>query len=259
MARGPKSPVAAVTAVVQVHHATTDPGVPSGRRPCLQCVRTGMRRGAVVVRPRARIAIAERWAVLRRGLNDVIAGAHQVVADVDDVVVLGRVLREQPVDLALIGDDASIDLSAVVELFSGAAIGVSVVVLCDDIDGDRLRELLRSGARAVISKKVDDGALLDDLDRALRGERVIDQRFLPLLFGTSEIVPSIAGERGLLTAREREVLAELARGSSNREIAATLLMGESTVKTHLGRIYSKLEVSGRHRAVGRAVELGLLT
>lgn len=61
-----------------------------------------------------------------------------------------------------------------------------------------------------------------------------------------------------LTPREREILALVAEGLSNPEIAARLFIGESTVKTHLLHVFEKLGVSDRTRAVIRAMELGLL-
>jgi len=210
------------------------------------------------VGPRARIAVAERWSVLRRGLVDVLAGAHEIVADVDDPTLLAPAIARQALDLAVVGDDPEVDLPTLVAVLGSPAVGVPVIVLCDEIEGDRLRTVLRTGASGVLSKKVDDAGLLDAVHRALRGERVVDQRFLPLLFG-DDLEPTTRRDPGPLTARELEVLAQLARGASNREIAATLVVGESTVKTHLGRIYAKLEVPGRHRAVGRALELGLLS
>ena len=62
----------------------------------------------------------------------------------------------------------------------------------------------------------------------------------------------------LLSTREREVLACLAQGRSNREIAAALSVTLATVKSHLVRIYAKLEAGNRNEALGRAVALGLL-
>ncbi|HRN29575.1 MAG TPA: response regulator transcription factor [Terrimesophilobacter sp.] len=62
-----------------------------------------------------------------------------------------------------------------------------------------------------------------------------------------------------LSVRQLEVLRLVAEGRSNPEIAAELFIGESTVKTHLGAIFERLEVSDRTRAVTRAMELGLLS
>jgi DNA-binding NarL/FixJ family response regulator len=62
-----------------------------------------------------------------------------------------------------------------------------------------------------------------------------------------------------LTERELEVLELIGRGKSNSEIAESLILGEATVKTHVGRIFSKLEVRDRSQAVVVAYESGLIT
>jgi ATP/maltotriose-dependent transcriptional regulator MalT len=62
----------------------------------------------------------------------------------------------------------------------------------------------------------------------------------------------------LLTAREREVLVLLAEGRSNRDIAVDLSVTLATVKSHLVRIYAKLDAKNRNEALGRAVALGVL-
>lgn len=207
----------------------------------------------------ARIMVVERWAILRRGLVGLLHASHTVVGQLDDARDLAQAVDAAPeLDLVVVGDALDVELPAVVADVRRRRPGTQVMVLCDHVDRAGLQALLRAGAGAVLSKKVDDDRLLDDIERLLCGDRVIDQQFLPLLFGTDELgeVPS---DRSLLTTREREVLTHLARGASNRQIAEALLVGESTVKSHLARIYEKLDVDGRYRAVGRAVELGLLS
>jgi DNA-binding NarL/FixJ family response regulator len=61
-----------------------------------------------------------------------------------------------------------------------------------------------------------------------------------------------------LTEREVEVLEELSNGSTNREIARKLYLTEGTVKNYISNIYSKLEVTGRHKAVFKAKEEGII-
>jgi ATP/maltotriose-dependent transcriptional regulator MalT len=67
-----------------------------------------------------------------------------------------------------------------------------------------------------------------------------------------------ASADAVLTTRERDVLACLAQGRTNRQIATELFVGLETVKSHLSRLYAKLEARDRHDAVARALAAGLL-
>jgi ATP/maltotriose-dependent transcriptional regulator MalT len=78
------------------------------------------------------------------------------------------------------------------------------------------------------------------------------------LTGQVRLRPLADRQEELLSAREREVLVLLAEGRTNREIAASLSVTLATVKSHLVRIYAKLEASNRNECLGRAVSLGLL-
>lgn len=207
----------------------------------------------------ARIVIAEHWSILRRGVIGVLQGRYAVVGGFADVSELAPLLQQRDVEVAVIGDRPGVDLAAVVARLRAERSTVQLVVLCDHIDAGSLRAVLQAGAGAVLSKRVEDDALLDAIARVLDGERVIDQPFLPLLIGAEDLEPASGRPTpSLLTRREHDVLLALASGATNREIADALVMSESTVKSHLRRLYSKLEVSGRHGAVGRAMELQLL-
>jgi DNA-binding CsgD family transcriptional regulator len=62
----------------------------------------------------------------------------------------------------------------------------------------------------------------------------------------------------MLTLKEREIVAQLARGASNKEIADALFVTPATVKTHLAHIYAKLGARSRHEALTQAFALGIL-
>ena len=81
-----------------------------------------------------------------------------------------------------------------------------------------------------------------------------------LLARVADATRAVASPRGLgdLTTREREVLVEVAGGYSNEEIAARLYLSESTVKTHLVRVFAKLGVDGRAAAVAEATRRGVI-
>lgn len=208
----------------------------------------------------ARIVIVEQWSILRRGLAGTLKSRHTVVDGCEDIAEAVPLLQDRLVDVAIVGVQPGWDLVAVVARLLDAQPSLRLVLLSDGFDPGGLRAVLQAGASAVLSKKLEGAALLDALRRVLDGERVIDQPFLPLLFGTHHLEPSHDGAApSLLTRREHDVLRELARGATNREIAEVLLMGESTVKSHLRRIYFKLDVTNRHGAVGRALELDLLS
>ena len=207
----------------------------------------------------ARVVIVERWSILRRGLAGTIQSRHTVIDGCEDLAEAVPLLQDRVVDVAIVGVQPGWDLVAVVTRLLDAQPSMRLVLLSDGFDPGGLRAVLQAGASAVLSKKLEGAALLDALRRVMDGERVVDQPFLPMLFGSHHLEPHHdAAAPSLLTPREHDVLQELARGTSNREIAEALVMSESTVKSHLRRIYFKLDVTSRHGAVGRALELDLL-
>ena len=120
------------------------------------------------------------------------------------------------------------------------------------------------GVEGVLDRSVDLEDLRAGCERVLAGQRVLAGNPLAVLASAglelTEAEPEPTDDGGsLLTRKEMEVLAELGRHSSNREIAAAMHVSSATVKTHLSNIYAKLGVSGRREAVLAAVERGLLS
>ena len=136
-----------------------------------------------------------------------------------------------------------------------------VVGLVGAVGRDDLVGVLGAGVAGIGLRSSGPAELADLLRRAVRGERAVAPALVPTLAGMgpqpTRPVPA-SREAGELTARELAVLAALAAGASNAEIAAELFVSQATVKTHLGNIYAKLQVRGRHEALARAVALGLV-
>jgi DNA-binding NarL/FixJ family response regulator len=126
---------------------------------------------------------------------------------------------------------------------------------------------LRAGASGFVLKDVP----LDELARAIRsvasGDAVVSPRVTRRLLDVyAGQLPDLAGDAagpgpalGKLTAREQEVLREVAAGLSNTEIAEKLVVSEATVKTHVGRILAKLGLRDRVQAVVYAYESGVVS
>ena len=129
-----------------------------------------------------------------------------------------------------------------------------------DVD-DYVYEALRIGASGFMLKD----APADELTRAVRvvaaGDALlapsITRRFIEEATRRRTPPPKVSRELASLTVREREVLELIARGMSNAEIAAHLVVAEQTVKTHVGKVLAKLHLRDRAQAVVLAYESGV--
>lgn len=139
--------------------------------------------------------------------------------------------------------------------------GLAVVMLTVSEDAHDLAQALRAGARGYLLKNINAEFLIQAIGRAAAGESVMSEAMTTKLMeqfrlgGSPAVAPPSEGDR--LTPREREILSFLARGDSNKEIARSLALAESTVKIHVQNILKKLNLSSRVQAAVFAVEHGL--
>jgi len=126
-----------------------------------------------------------------------------------------------------------------------------VIALTASVDEARMMGVLRAGASGYIRKDAEPETLLAAVRAVASGRTYIDPSVGRQLLTT--------GAADDLTARERDVLRELALGRSNREIAASLDIGDETVKTHVANLLSKLGVENRAQAIVQALKRGLVS
>ena len=137
------------------------------------------------------------------------------------------------------------------------------VLVLTTFDGDeQLYAALRAGASGFLLKSAAPGSLAEAVRSLARGDGWLDPAVTRMLITqfagrTPDVLPAPA-ELSRLTRREREILAIIATGLSNTEIAAALFLSEGTVKTHVGRIFAKLGLRDRAQAVAFAYESGLV-
>jgi DNA-binding NarL/FixJ family response regulator len=127
-----------------------------------------------------------------------------------------------------------------------------LVLTTYDTDADVL-PAIEAGATGYLLKDAPRSELFRAVRAAARGETVLSPAV------ASRLVAQVRSPNDdALSEREQEVLSLIAKGASNREAAAQLLISEATVKTHLLHIYAKLGVGGRAAAVAEAFNRGLL-
>lgn len=136
-----------------------------------------------------------------------------------------------------------------------------IIMLTTFDEDENVFEALRVGASGFVLKITPPEQLLEAIHVVASGRALIDPRV------TQRVIEAFAARRGPaeppaeldeLTAREREVLGLIARGLSNQELAATLFLSEATVKTHVNRIFMKLQLRDRVQLVIFAYEYGLV-
>ncbi|MCI1747164.1 MAG: response regulator transcription factor [Acidipropionibacterium sp.] len=201
------------------------------------------------------------------------SGFRMLIEAEDDMEVVGEasngaealdVLRATPVDVALM--DIRMPVMDGVEAtrrIANSPLDTKVMILTTfDLD-EYVYAGLKAGASGFLLKDARPAELLSAIRSVSAGEAVVapsaTRRLLDHFVPTLPENPKQNEERlSVLTDREKEVLVEIAKGATNAEIAQTLYMAEGTVKTHIGRLLSKLECRDRVGLVLFAREVGLI-
>ena len=222
-----------------------------------------------------RVLVAEDQKVVRDGLVALLRMMPTIevvgaAVDGDDAVRQALALGPDVVlmDLHMPGCDG---VEATRRL-ARARPGVHVVVLTSYSDDASVLAALRAGARGFLTKDAGAADILQAVSEVSRGKALLDpgvqRRLVEVIVsgaipegpgagtGGASAWPDGAGNGGL-TRREAEVLAEIAAGLSNGEIAAKLFISDTTVKTHVNHLLVKTGMRDRAQLVGYAYRLGL--
>jgi DNA-binding NarL/FixJ family response regulator len=208
------------------------------------------------MRESVRLLIADDHPVVRAGLRDMLSdepGLEVVGEAGDGAEALASVEKLDPdvvlMDLRMPGVDGVEAITRITADYTGTRI---LVLTTYDSDADILLAI-EAGATGYLMKDTPREELYDAIRATARGEPVL----APTV--TSRLMKKMREpESEKLSDRETEVLASVARGLSNREIARSLHLSEATVKTHLIHVFNKLGVADRTAAVTVALERGIL-
>jgi DNA-binding NarL/FixJ family response regulator len=214
---------------------------------------------------RVKVLIVDDDALMRAGLRGVLASDEgiELVGEADDgrqAAYRTRLLEPDVVvmDVRMPDLDGISATREVLEAFPD----VKVVILTTFEQDDYIFGALSAGASGFLLKRTRPEELIGAIHTIAAGDSLLSPSV------TSRVIEQMAGlpapdaardpRLEELTAREREVLEHVARGMSNAEISAALVIEESTVKTHVKRILAKLDARDRVQAVIFAYETGLI-
>ncbi|PCF48562.1 response regulator [Staphylococcus delphini] len=127
---------------------------------------------------------------------------------------------------------------------------IKILVLTSYVDEEHVMSAMQAGADGYEMKDVEPEALMTSIETVLQGNKVIHKDAQQVM-DTVITKPHMLNK---LSKRETEVLKEMAKGKTNKEIAETLFVSEKTIKTHVSHIFSKLEVTDRTQAAIYAME-----
>lgn len=221
----------------------------------------------------ARVLIADDLETARTGLRMVLSREPdlEVVGEVTNGREALEFCRSSGPDLVVMDVQMpEMDGLAATRAIKAELPAVAVLVLTAYDDPEYMLEAVRAGAAGFVLKRNAMRRLAEVVRTVLVGDPPLDQNTAMRLLrrladanGAARQDPDSRARReraeDLLTDREREVLAHIARGRTNGQIAEELVLSVGTVKTHVHRIISKLEVSDRTQAAVYAIRTGLVS
>jgi two-component system, NarL family, nitrate/nitrite response regulator NarL len=208
---------------------------------------------------RVRVVIADDHPFFRDGVRRGLSedGRIDVVAEAATGREAIEAIRRERPDVALVDYQMpDVDGTGVVRAVVREGLGTRVLLLSAHTESAIVFDALQEGATGYLGKEARRAEIVEAVLKAARGETVVPPEVASGLVG--EIRMRAQPSAPALSERERQVLQAFAQGASIPQVAADLMIGVSTVKTHTQRLYEKLGVSDRAAAVAEAMRRGLL-
>jgi two-component system NarL family response regulator len=204
------------------------------------------------------VVIIESQVLFAKALAGIFADdlEFEVVSDYrsPDAALLGAAKPELVViDL----DGQPTDVASTLGTCAQGAPGARICVLSMQLSSEMMQRCLSNGAEAYIVKDISPPELLRAIKTVAEGQSYVDPRVAGGLLRRRSLN---AGKPDImeLSAREAEVLKLIAEGLANKQISARLHLSEKTVKNHVSRIFSKLNISARTQAAVHAIRAGIV-
>lgn len=207
------------------------------------------------------VVIADDHAIVREGLATVLALEEdvEVVGTASNgVEAVSQVKRLGPKVVLMDLQMPEMDGVEAIRLIKEANPETGVIILTTYGTDDYIFRGIEAGARAYLLKDSPPEEVLNAIRAVDRGESLIQPKVASRLLDRFNQLSQGKVADGGLSPREVEVIQLMSKGTPNKEIANQLVIGESTVKTHLIHIFTKLNVKGRTEAVTEAARRGII-
>ena len=212
-----------------------------------------------------RVLIVDDHAVVRAGLRAVLEGEQGVevcgeASSASEAVHSAEALRPSVILMDIRmgeGEDAS-GIEAC-RLIRSEMPDAQVIMFTSYGERESVLASIMAGATGFLTKNVSHAKLVEAIRAAGRGESLLDTGVTRgVIQRLTELSEASPGAESLLSEREREILALIAHGYTNKEIAAKIFVSPYTARNHVIHILNKLGLSRRSEAAAQAVRLGLL-
>lgn len=208
-----------------------------------------------------RIIIADDHPIVREGLATVLNQEEdlEVVGQAGNGLDAVAQARELHPDIILMDlQMPEMDGVAAIEKIKEESPAIGIIILTTYDTDDYIFRGIEAGARGYLLKDSPPAEVLKAIRAVHQGESLIQPRVAGRLLDRFSELSRAPAQVEILSPREVQVLQLIAKSAVNKEIATELLIGESTVKTHIIHIFNKLGVKGRTEAVAEAARRGII-
>lgn len=200
-----------------------------------------------------RVLIVDDHEVVRVGLRTLLSRVEsvEVIGEAGNVSEALEKIRHVSPDVVLLdvrlGDGNGFDVCREVQKLEG---NIRVLVLTSFADDNIVVEAISAGADGYLLKEINRDGLIDAIMKVASGQSVLDPAVTGRVFGKvqSMVNNPTTNKLTLLSAQERRVLALVAEGKTNKEIAAVMGLSDKTIKNYLSNILDKLQMTRRSQA-----------
>jgi DNA-binding NarL/FixJ family response regulator len=207
-----------------------------------------------------RVLIADDHTIVRRGIKALLAEADdiEVAGEADNGLEAVRLSKQLDPDIILM--DLLMPKMDGIEATRHVTTGqtrAQVLVLTSFVHDDKVFSAIKAGALGYLLKESEPAELIRSIRRVHRGEPSLDPSIARKIMKEIQQEPAIKEPPDPLTGRELEVLQLLAKGYSNNEIAAQLVISEVTIRTHISHLLAKLHLVNKVQAALYALREGI--